>query len=107
MPTETEHARRLRITRAACDHVTLIRQSTRIARHRSYIKLKFIKNFCLSCKTLANQVARNPGYHCTSLGAKSIYIDEIVGDHQWDFNITDQLLIEFFCICQVLEKGGV
>jgi hypothetical protein len=41
-------------SRAACDHVTLGRHSTRIARHRSYIKLTFIKNFCSSCKTLAN-----------------------------------------------------
>jgi hypothetical protein len=30
------------------------RQSTRIERHRSYIKLKFITNFCSTCKTLAN-----------------------------------------------------
>jgi hypothetical protein len=55
MSTETEHARRLPTTRAACDHVMLGRQSTRIARYRSYIKLKFIKNCCSSCKTLAIQ----------------------------------------------------
>jgi hypothetical protein len=41
--------------RAACVHVTIGRQSTHIARHRSYIKLNFIKNFCSSCKTLAIQ----------------------------------------------------
>jgi hypothetical protein len=63
MPTETEHARRLPTTRAACDHVTLGRQSTRIARYRSYVELKFIKNLCSSCKTLANKVTRNPRYH--------------------------------------------
>jgi hypothetical protein len=53
MPTETKHARRLSTTWAAYDHMTLGRQSTRNARHRSYIKLKFIKNVCSSCKTLA------------------------------------------------------
>jgi hypothetical protein len=37
------------------DHVTLGRQSTRIVRHCSYIKIKFIKNFCSSSKTLAIQ----------------------------------------------------
>jgi hypothetical protein len=51
-------------SRAACDHVTLGRQSTRIARHRSYIELKLINNFCSSCKTLANQFTRNQMYHC-------------------------------------------
>jgi hypothetical protein len=45
-------------TRAACDHVT------RIARHHSFIKLKFIKNFCSSCKTLTDQITRNPRYPC-------------------------------------------
>jgi hypothetical protein len=40
--------------------VTLGRQSTRIARQHSYIKLKCIKNFCLSCKSLAFQVTCNP-----------------------------------------------
>jgi hypothetical protein len=64
MPTETEHARRLPTTRAACDHMTLDRRSTHIARHRSYIELKFIKHFCLSCKILANKVTRNSRYHC-------------------------------------------
>jgi hypothetical protein len=38
--------------------------NTRIARPRSFIKLKFINNFCSSCKTLADQVTRNPRYHC-------------------------------------------
>jgi hypothetical protein len=55
-------------SRAACDHVTRI-GNTRIARHRSFIKLKFIKNFCLSCKTLADQVTRDPRYHCTSISS--------------------------------------
>jgi hypothetical protein len=55
MPTETEHARWLPTTQVACDHMTLGRQSTRIARHRSYIKLKCIKNVCSSCKLLAVQ----------------------------------------------------
>src|SRR5215475_3986373 len=39
--------------------------STRIAKHRSFIKLKFLQNFCSSCKTLADQVARNPRFYCT------------------------------------------
>jgi hypothetical protein len=38
--------------------------STRIAKHRSFIKLKFLQNFCSSCKTLADQVARNPRFYC-------------------------------------------
>jgi hypothetical protein len=42
-------------SRAACDHVTLGRQNIRIARHRSYIKLKLIKNFCSSCKASYSQ----------------------------------------------------
>jgi hypothetical protein len=55
---EISNARQLPTTRAACDHMTLSRQSTRIARYRSYIKLKFIKHFCSSCKALAKQVTR-------------------------------------------------
>jgi hypothetical protein len=48
--------------RLNCEYVTLSRQtsSTRTAKHRSFIKLKFLKNFCSSCKTLADQVARRP-----------------------------------------------
>jgi hypothetical protein len=51
---------------AQCEYVTLRKQtsSTRIAKHRSFIKLKFIQNFCSSCKTLADQVARNPRFYC-------------------------------------------
>jgi hypothetical protein len=63
-PLRLEYARRLPTTRVACDHVTLGRQSTRIARHSSHIKLTFIKNFCSSCKALINQVTRNQRYHC-------------------------------------------
>jgi hypothetical protein len=50
-----------------CEYVTLSRQtsSTRIAKHRSFIKLKFLQNFCSSCKTLADQVARNPRFYCS------------------------------------------
>ena len=48
--------------------------STRIAKHRSFIKLKFLQNFCSSCKTLADQVSRNPRFYCT-------YI--IVNEHFW------------------------
>ena len=52
--------------RLNCEYVTLCRQtsSTRIAKHRSIIKLKFLQNFCLSCKTLSEQVARNPRFYC-------------------------------------------
>jgi hypothetical protein len=59
MATETEHARRLPTTQAACDHVKLGKKITRIARHRSYIKLKFIKHFCSSWESTPN-----PRYHC-------------------------------------------
>jgi hypothetical protein len=52
--------------RVACDYVTRI-GNTRIARHCSFIKLKFIKYCCSSCKMLADQVTRNPRYHCTVL----------------------------------------
>jgi hypothetical protein len=38
--------------------------STRTAKYRSFIKLKFLQNFCSSCKTLADQVARNPRFYC-------------------------------------------
>jgi hypothetical protein len=41
--------------------------STRIAKHRSFIKSKFLQNFCSSCKTLADQVARNPRFYCKLL----------------------------------------
>jgi hypothetical protein len=53
--------------RLNCEYVTLIRQtsSTRIAKHRSFFKLKFLQNFCSSCKTLADQVARNPRFYFT------------------------------------------
>jgi hypothetical protein len=53
--------------RLNCEYVTLSRQtsSNRIAKHRSFIKLKFLQNFCSSCKTLADQVARNPRFYCT------------------------------------------
>src|SRR5215471_14174044 len=46
-------------------HILHISQtsSTRIAKHRSFIKLKFLQNFCSSCKTLADQVARNPRFY--------------------------------------------
>jgi hypothetical protein len=52
--------------RLNCEYVTLSRQtsSTRIAKHRSFIELKFLQNFCSSCKTLADQVARNPRFYC-------------------------------------------
>jgi hypothetical protein len=52
--------------RLNCEYVTLSRQtsSTRIAKHRSIIKLKFLQNFCSSCKTLADQVARNSRFYC-------------------------------------------
>ena len=44
--------------RLNCEYVTLGRQtsSTRIAKHRSFIKLKLLQNFCSSCKTLADQL---------------------------------------------------
>jgi hypothetical protein len=50
-----------------CEYVTLSRQtsSTHIAKHCSFIKSKFLQNFCSSCKTLANQVTRNPRFNCT------------------------------------------
>jgi hypothetical protein len=53
--------------RLNCEYMTLSRQasSTCIAKHRSFIKLKFLQNFCSSCKTLADQVARNPRFYCT------------------------------------------
>jgi hypothetical protein len=53
--------------RLNCEYVTLSRQtsSTRIAKHRLFIKLKFLQSFCSSCKTLADQVARNPRFYCT------------------------------------------
>jgi hypothetical protein len=38
--------------------------STRIAKHRLFIKLKLLQNFCSSCKTLADQVAHNPRFYC-------------------------------------------
>jgi hypothetical protein len=49
--------------RLNCEYVTLRRQtsSTRIAKHRSFIKLKFLQNFCSSCKTLPDQVVRIQG----------------------------------------------
>ena len=34
------------------------------ARHHSFIKLKFIRNVCLSCGTLVEQVTRNPRFYC-------------------------------------------
>jgi hypothetical protein len=42
-------------------------KSTCIARHRSFISLKVINKFYSSCKTLANQVTRNPRYHCINI----------------------------------------
>jgi hypothetical protein len=50
-----------------CEYVTFSRQtsSTRIAKHRPFIKLKFL--LCSSCKTLADQVARNPRFYYTSI----------------------------------------
>jgi hypothetical protein len=56
--------------RLNCEYVTLSRQtnSTRIAKHRSFIKLKFLQNFCSSCKTLADQVARNTRFYCICFG---------------------------------------
>jgi hypothetical protein len=52
--------------RLNCEYVTLSRQTstTRIAKHRSFIKLNFLQNFWSSCKTLADQVARNPRFYC-------------------------------------------
>ena len=41
--------------------------TTRIARHRSLIKLKFIRSVCLSCRTLAEQVTHNPRFYCILL----------------------------------------
>jgi hypothetical protein len=70
MVTETELARRLPTiprglwSRDARQTKRIGNNSTRIVRHRSFIKLIFIKNFCSSCKTLADQATRNPMYHC-------------------------------------------
>jgi hypothetical protein len=47
-------------------HISII-SSTLIAKHRSLIKLKFLQNFWSSCKTLADQVARNPRFYCTHI----------------------------------------
>jgi hypothetical protein len=62
-----------------CEYVTLRRQtsSTRIAKHRSFIKLKFLQNFCSSCKTLADQVARNPRVYCTGKNGLRLCVDRI------------------------------
>jgi hypothetical protein len=38
------------------------------------------------------------------LSRLSLYIDEIIGDHSVGFDITDQLLIRFCTIRQILEK---
>jgi hypothetical protein len=52
--------------RLNCEYVILNRKtsSTRIAKHCSFIKLKFLQNFCSSCKTLVDKVARNPRFCC-------------------------------------------
>jgi hypothetical protein len=63
--------------RLNCEYVRLSRQtsSTRISKHRSFIKLKLLQNFCSSCKTLADQVARNPRFYCIylNLGCANYY----------------------------------
>jgi hypothetical protein len=72
MQTETEHARWLPTIPSGL-WPRDARQSKRIGNtvvvlqeiNRSFIKLKFIKNFCSSCKTLSDQVTRNPRYHST------------------------------------------
>ena len=47
-----------------CDHVMFsVTYTTRIARHRLFIKLKFIRNVCLSCRTLTEQVTHNPKFY--------------------------------------------
>jgi hypothetical protein len=63
--------------------VTLSRQtsSTRIAKHRSFIELKFLQNFCSSCKTLADQVARNPRFCCTWKVARCLFSLSADGNH--------------------------
>ena len=44
----------------------LASHTTWIARHRSFIKLKFIRNVCSSCGTLTEQVTCNPRFYCIS-----------------------------------------
>ena len=41
----------------------LASHTTSIARHWSFIKLKFIRKVCSSCRTLAEQVTRNPRFY--------------------------------------------
>ena len=43
--------------------MTFRSRTTRIARHGSFIKLKFIRNVCLPRGTLAEQVTRNPRFY--------------------------------------------
>ena len=77
--------------RLNCEYVTLSRQtsSTRIAKHRSFIKLKFLQNFCSSCKTLADQVARNLRFYCILLSNHKITCLSPEGHH----NLTVQVAI--------------
>jgi hypothetical protein len=77
--------------RLNCEYVTHSRQisSTRIAKHRSFIKLKFLQNFCSSCKTLADQVARNPRFYCTMYvhrNGEDFHLPEVHRTHK--FSIT-------------------
>ena len=44
-----------------------VSHTTRISRHCSFIKLKFIRNICSSCGTLTEQVTHNPRFYCTLL----------------------------------------
>jgi hypothetical protein len=68
-----------------CEYVTLSRQtsSTRIAKHRSFIKLKFLQNFCSSCTTLADQVARNPRFYCIPKHARNVVVTPVKCGLPW------------------------
>ena len=50
---------------------------TRIARHRSFIKLKCIRNVCSSCGTLAEQVTHNPRFYCIFWGITDLTVDSL------------------------------
>ena len=51
-------------------YTQLWHDATLISRHRLYIKAKFIKTFCLSCKMFSNQVTLKPRLYCTLIWAK-------------------------------------
>ena len=49
-----------------------------IARHHSFMELKFIRNVCSSCRTLTEQVSRDPRFYCVNQYMQQLFAERLL-----------------------------